>query len=134
MYFWTGSWKLFSHIWNQYRQICLIVKFHEKATTPKLGIKNALFGYFCARISNTFSHIWNQPRQICVIGEFCRKIKILNFVTENDLFGYSCTNILKKPLSYTKSATSNLSHCKVLYKKSKILRFRRKNANFGARF
>ena len=31
-------------------QICLFAKFHRKTKMPKFGTKNALFGYFWARI------------------------------------------------------------------------------------
>ena len=39
------------------------------------------------------------------------KMKMLKFATRNDLFGYFWGRILKKLLSYLKSAPSNLSNC-----------------------
>ena len=45
-YFWTGSWKLNCHIWNQHPRIFLIAKLCEKTKMPKFGTRNALFGYF----------------------------------------------------------------------------------------
>ena len=42
-------------IW--YSQICLSTKFREKTKTLKFGIKNALFVYFCTRISKNYCHI-----------------------------------------------------------------------------
>ena len=35
-------------------QICLFAKFHRKTKMPKFGTKNALFGYFWARILKSF--------------------------------------------------------------------------------
>ena len=32
---------------------------------PKIATKNALFGYFWARILKYYCHIWNQHPQIC---------------------------------------------------------------------
>ena len=43
-------WKNYCHIWNPHPQICLIAKFCRKAIMPKFGNKNALFGYFWAKI------------------------------------------------------------------------------------
>ena len=40
-------------------------KFLEKTKMPKFGIKNALFGYFSARILKNYCYIWNQHPQIC---------------------------------------------------------------------
>ena len=56
--------------------------------TPKFGIKNALFGYFWARISKNYCHIWNQLPRICLIAKFLRKAKMPKCGIKNALFGY----------------------------------------------
>ena len=81
--YWTGILKNYCHIWNQHPWICLIAKFHEKIKIPKIGTKNALFGYFWAEIWRKYCHIWNQRRQICLIAKFSAKIKILKFGIKN---------------------------------------------------
>ena len=43
--------------------------------------------------------------------KFYEKMKMLKFATRNALFGYFWVRILKKLLSYLKSAPSNLSNC-----------------------
>ena len=43
------------------------------------GTKNALIGYFWARIFKNYCHILNQHPQICLIVKFCKKTqKYLN--------------------------------------------------------
>ena len=49
--------KKYCHILNQHPQIGLIAKFHEIIKMAKFGSKNALFGYFWARIFKNYSHI-----------------------------------------------------------------------------
>ena len=48
----------------------------------KIGIKNALFGYFCARFLKNYCHIWNQTPQINQIAKFHKKMKIAKFGTK----------------------------------------------------
>ena len=96
---------------------------------PKFGTKSALFGYFWAGILKNYCHIWNHHLRISVTVKLCEEIKIAKFGTQNNLFGYFSPNmpymgifgarILRKLLSYLKSAPSNLSICK----------FSRKNKN-----
>ena len=72
--------------------------------------KNALFGYFWARIWENYFHIWNQHLQICQIVKFFGKIIMSKFATKNALFlWWNLTTIS----SYLKSATSNLSNWKI---------------------
>ena len=49
--------KKYCHILNQHPQIDLIAKFREIIEMDKFGTKNALFGYFWARIFKNYSHI-----------------------------------------------------------------------------
>ena len=87
-------------------------------------MKNALFGYFWARISKDYCHICNQLPRICVIAQFLRKTRMSEFGTKNALFGYFfiknalfenfLARILKKFFSYLKLAPSNLPNCKIL--------------------
>ena len=61
----------------------------------KFGTKNALFGYFWARILKNYRHICNQHPQICLIARFCEKTKKSKLETKNSLFGYFWARILK---------------------------------------
>ena len=93
---WGWNVKYYCHIWNQRARICLVTKFDANNKIFKFGVKNALFGYFGARISNSYFHIWNQFPPICLIRDFCRKTKMSKFGSKNAMFGYSCTKIKKK--------------------------------------
>ena len=55
---------------------------------PKLGTKNALFGYFGARTLGNYCHISNHHLRIFLIAKFCEVTKILKFGTKNALFEY----------------------------------------------
>ena len=71
--------------------------------------------------------IWNQNPWICLIAKFCeetkmpkfgtKKCRIWAFLTKNALFRYFWARVLKILLSYLKSASSNLSICKISWKK-----------------
>ena len=120
-FFWARILKNYCHIWNQHPQICLFSKFHEKTKMPKFGTKNAWFRYFWTGTWKQYCHIWNQQPRICLIVKFRGKTKMPKFGTKmpylggtkNALFGYFLVRILKKLLSYLKSALSNLSTCKI---------------------
>ena len=56
---------------------------------------------------------------------------MLNFGAESALDSYFWTRILKKLLSYLKSAPLKLSNCKILQKKQKMPKFGTKDALFG---
>ena len=62
---------------------------------PQFRTKNALFGYFRARILENYCQIWNQHSQICQIAKFCGKIKVQRFGTKNASFGYFWAGILE---------------------------------------
>ena len=81
-------WKNYCHIWNLHPQICLFVKLHEKTKLPKIGSKNAWFGYFYAPVWKQYCHIWNHHPRIRLIAKFCGKTKMLKFETKNALLGY----------------------------------------------
>ena len=55
---------------------------------PKFGTKNALVGYFGAKILKSYFHIWNQHLRISVTAKFCKETKMPKFGTKNALFGY----------------------------------------------
>ena len=57
--------KNYCHNWNKHSRICLIAHFGEETKMSQFGTKNALFGYFWARILKNYCHIWNQHPQIC---------------------------------------------------------------------
>ena len=44
---------------------------------PKLGTKDALFGYFWAEIRKQYCHIRKQHPRICLIAKFCEIMKML---------------------------------------------------------
>ena len=86
-YCWTGSWKIYCHIWNQHPRICLLGKFREKMKMPKFGTKNALFEYFWAGIWKLYCHTWNQQARVCLIAKFCEKTKTLKFRSKRPYLG-----------------------------------------------
>ena len=65
----------FCHIWNEHPRICPIEKFPKKTKKPEFQTKNALFGYFSARLLENYCHIWNQHLQPCLIGKVCGEKK-----------------------------------------------------------
>ena len=60
----------------------------KKIKIPKFGSKNALFGYFWAKILKNCYHIWNQHLRICLVAKFYKKTKIPKFGTKNAVFGF----------------------------------------------
>ena len=80
---------------------------------PKFGSKNALFGYFWARIlKKLLSDLKSAPLNLSKC-KICEKIKMPKFGSKNALFGYFWARTLKKILSDLKSASLNLSNCKI---------------------
>ena len=71
--------KNYCHIWNQFPQICAIVKFPEKRKMPNLGTKNALFGYFLTRISKTIAIFEVCILKVVKLQNFTKKQNCLNF-------------------------------------------------------
>ena len=67
-FFCARIWKNCSHIWNQPSQTCLIGKLAIRQVWEKLKkkknsdfeTKNAIFGFFWARIFKTYCDIWNE--------------------------------------------------------------------------
>ena len=102
------------HILNQHSKICQLIKFCENIITSKFWTKNALFGFFWARIWRCYSHIENLHPWIRLTAKFCKKTKMLKFWTKKAFLGYFCGAIWKKLLPYLKSASSNLPNCKIL--------------------
>ena len=105
------------HIWNQHPRICLVLKFRVKVKMSKFGTKNTLFGYFWVRMWKNYSHIWNHQPQTSQFAKFRKKTIMFKSVTQNALFGYFWAGILKDIISYSKSASSNLSNYKILQRK-----------------
>ena len=59
--------------------------------------KNALYGYFWARIEKkNYFHMWNQNPQICLFAKFYEKTIIPKFATKNVWFMYFWSGIWKK--------------------------------------
>ena len=54
----------------------------------KFGTKNALFGYFWARILKHYCHIWNQYSRICLIAKFLQKNKNAKIWDQKCLISY----------------------------------------------
>ena len=69
--------------------------FSKKTKTPKVWSKNALFGYFSARVLKNCCHNWNQHPHFFQIGKFCGKSKMPKFGSKNVLFGHFWARILK---------------------------------------
>ena len=85
-----------------------------------MGLKNALFAYFCARILNNPCHISHQNLRIYLIAKSCEETKMPTFGTKKALFGYFRPTIwvffgwnLTKILLYLKPAQSNLFKRKI---------------------
>ena len=94
-------------------------KFSSKIKISKLGTKNALFGYFWARIFKNYCHIWNQHPRSCLIGNFCENQKCLNLDQKCFIWVFLGKN-LKTTLSYLELASSSLSNCKISRNKETI--------------
>ena len=78
MYFSSGIWKQFCHIWNQSPWICLTGKYCEITKMLKFGTKIAFFGYLWVKILKDSCHIWNQHLRIIQFQTFVKKQKCLN--------------------------------------------------------
>ena len=73
---------------------------------PKVGTKNAIFGYFWRKMPyfgifgpeflKNYCHIWNQHPQICLFAKFHGKTKMPRFGTKNAWFGYFGAGIWKQ--------------------------------------
>ena len=64
--------------------------FSKKIKMPKFGTKNAVFGYFWARILKIYyCHIWNQHPWIFLIAKYCEIMKMAKFGSKNALIGHS---------------------------------------------
>ena len=119
--------KNYCHIWNQHLGISVIAKLCEETKMPKFGTKNAikLLSYLKSAPSNVSICKISQKKQRCLnlgpkmpyLGIFDQKCLIWVFLTKNALFGYFWDIIFKILLSYLKSAPSNFSNCKNLWKK-----------------
>ena len=87
----------------------------------KLGTKNALFGYFWAKIFKTYEHTGNQHPQICLIAKFCEKTKMfqprIKFVV----------SFWARILDFN----FKLTQWKNFVKKTKMSKFGTKNTLFG---
>ena len=102
-----------------------------KMKMPKCGTKNALFAYFWPTVLENYCHIWNPHPRIGLIVKFREMIDISKPRFKNALFGHLRARILKKLLLYLSSGPSNLSNCKMFWKKMKMPKFWTKNALFG---
>ena len=94
---------------------------------PKFGIKDALLGYFWARIKKKLSYLKSTLSNLCNCKILQQRKKKQ---TLGPKFGYFCARIFKKLLQYLKSALSNLSNWK-FFEKTKMSKFGTKNALFG---
>ena len=86
---------------------CLIAKYRAKVRILKFGTKKALLKYFGQQFWKTIVIFEISTLEFALLQSFVQKIKILKFGKK---FG---TGTLKILLSYFKSASSNLSCCKV---------------------
>ena len=119
-FFWTKIWKMYSHIWNQPPQNCLIAKVCKmKQKCLNLGPKMPYLRYSGLDSQKNYFDIWNQYPWIC---------QIRKFVEEKTRFWYKKYYIwvfwswkFQKLLSYLKSTASNLWISKILLKEIKNL-------------
>ena len=114
MYIFGTKNALFGYFW---------VKILKKLLSYLISAPSNLSNCNTSRKNKNF-YIWEQK---CFIWIFLawnlKKIltylkpadKMTKFGTKNDLFGYFWARIFKKPLSYLKSTTSNLSHVSLWY-------------------
>ena len=94
-------------------KLALLQNLVQKIKILKFGTKNALFGYFWARIWKWYCHIWNQHPRICLIAKFCKKTKTPKFGTKNALLGYFWAAILKNNCHIWNKQLLNLPNCKI---------------------
>ena len=111
--------------WNSKKSLSYLKSTHSnlskckvwcKTKIHKFGTKNVSFGYFWTGSWKWYCYIWNQHPRIFLIANFREIMKMPKFGTKNASCGYFWARILKKLLSYLKSAPSNLSNCKILRK------------------
>ena len=107
--------KNYYQIFNQHPRICEKIKFHPKQKKIFLGPKMLYLGLW-TRILENYCHICNQRPPIYLMAKFPTKTRILNLMPKMPYLGVLGRNF-KKPLSYLKSAPSNLPYCKHWCKK-----------------
>ena len=94
---------------------------------PKFGTKNAILGYFSPKMlyfgiveqefkKKLFSYLKSASLNLSIGKISQKKKKMPKYGTKNTLFGYFWGRILKRLLSFSKSAPSNASNCKILEK------------------
>ena len=108
-----------------------MAKFCKKTKIPKFRTKNALFGYFWAKILKHYCHIWNQHPQICQIAKFREKTKMPKFGIKNALFGYFWARILENYCVIYEISTLNFVKLQNFAKKQKCLNLGRNKTYFS---
>ena len=94
-------------------------------------IKNALFGYFQARILKNCCHIWSQHPQIYQVAKFPGKTKMPKFGTKNALFRYFWARILNTIYCHISNQHPQICQIAKFCEETKLPKFGTKNALFG---
>ena len=92
-YFWAGICKKILSYVKSVPSNLSNDKIFWKRKMPKLGTKNAVFGFFGGRILKNNCHVCYQHLQIFLIAKFFQKRP--KFVSKNALFGNILAGILK---------------------------------------
>ena len=95
---------------------------------PKFGTKNAVYGYFWARISKNYCHNCYQHLQIYLIAKFCKKRP--KFWSKNAWLGYFWSGI-SKLCCHIWNLQPQIWLFPKFHVKTKIPKFQTKNAWFG---
>ena len=93
--FQLASWKTIVTLEISTLKYVNFQNFVKKTKFSLFDTKNALFGYFCARILRKYCHISSRHTQICLIAKCCEKTKRPKFGTKSALFGYFCPRNFK---------------------------------------
>ena len=92
--------------------------------------KNALFGYFWARILKNYCQVCNQHFRICLIAKFCEETKMQNLGPKMPYLVVFGLEFQKKLLSYWNPHPQICLFAK-FHEKTKMPKFWTKNAWFG---
>ena len=83
--FQLASWKTIVTLEISTLKYVNFQNFVKKTKFSLFDTKNALFGYFCARILRKYCHISSRHTQICLIAKCCQKTKLPKFGILNGL-------------------------------------------------
>ena len=106
-------------------KFCLSAKFHGKTKMPKFEPKMSDLCIFRLEFENNMVIFEISILEFTLLKDFAEKQKYLNLLpkipylgifAKNAILGYFWADVSKMLLSFLKSAPSNLSNCKILWK------------------